>query len=243
MGVIKSPWIFDAWFKQCPFNYCDHFGDKKLLATVCKICHDEIIENELLIKEGKDPNDLGVVFEKVGNSLAETLLLVRQDAERMGIDLDNLPEEEEDPYDSREEPIYKLIVKYGDAVEKSIRDLEMVPIDADEQLVGKALDALAHSRSYVISKIGRALSSRHEEQFDLPELNANDGKTSAFLAYIAVQRNCRAMLALVKHRPLIDLREKYLKFAKLSLKTSEMIKQEFFPLEDLDYEEFGYPDF
>lgn len=243
MGVIKPPWISRDWFRQCPFNYCDHFGDKKLLATVCKICHDEILENEQIKKAGKDPYALDVVFERVGESLSQTLTLVRQDAQRLGIDLDNLPEEEEDVFDFRQEPIYKLIFKYGNAVEKSIRDLEVFPVDADEQLIRKAIDALGHSRHYVIAKIGRALSSSNEEQFEPPEFHANDGKTSSFLSYIAILRNCRVMLALVKHKPLIDLREKHLKFAKQSLKISEIIKQQFFPHEDLVYEEFGYTDF
>jgi len=239
MGVVKPPWISQKWFRQTPFNYCDHFGDKKLLAQLCKICHDEIAENEQLIKEGKDPYNWGVVFERVGKSLAQSLVLIQKMAEEQGIDLDNIPEEE-DPYDSSKEPIFKLMQKYGDVVEKTIKDLEIVPIDTDVILVEKVIDALSHSRHYVIAKIGRALSSR---QFDLPELNANDGKTSAFLAYIAIQRNCRAMLTLVKHKPLVDLREEHLKFAQLSLRTSDLIKQEFFPLEELEYDEFGYSDF
>ena len=51
------------------------------------------------------------------------------------------------------------------------------------------------------------------------------------------------MLTLVKHKPLVDLREEHLKFAQLSLRTSDLIKQEFFPLEELEYDEFGYSDF
>lgn len=243
MGIIRPPWISKAWFKKFPFNYCDHFGDKKLLSQLCKICHDEIIENDQLRKMGKDPYDWGVVFERVGASLGKTMALVQQEAERLGIDLDNLPEEDEDPYNPETEPIYKLVVKYGDAVEKIIRDLEVVPIDTDLVLLEKGVNALSHSRTYVIAKIGRALQSKQEERFDTIMQDLADSKTAALFAYVAIQRNCRVLLALVKHKPLADLREKHLKFAKLSLKTSEIIKQEFFPLEDLVYEEFGYSDF
>lgn len=243
MGVIKPPWISDSWFRKCPFNYCDHFGDKELLATVCKVCKEELDRLAKYKKEGKDPYDMKNVLNDVAEDLATTMYLVQKDAERMGIDLNNIPEVEEDPYDYQEEPIYKIAVKYGDRVEQVMRNLEVIPVDVDLRLLEKVIDVLSHSRHYVIAKIGRALMSKERERLDRFMGDLADSKTSALFAYVAIQRNCRALLALVKHKPLIDLREKHLKFAKLSLKISELIKEDFFPYEDLVYEEFGYEDF
>lgn len=58
MGVVKPPWVSKDWFAQCPFNYCDHFGEKEILATVCKICKDELNRLKLYKKAGKDPYDI-----------------------------------------------------------------------------------------------------------------------------------------------------------------------------------------
>lgn len=82
-----------------------------------------------------------------------------------------------------------------------------------------------------------------EERLDFMMQDLADSKTSAPFAYVAVQRNCRALLALVKRKPLIEWRDEHLKLAKLSLRVSALIKEEFFPLEDLIYEEFGCDDF
>ena len=65
MGVIKPPWISQEWFRKCPFNYCDHFGDKKLLATVCKICKEDIERVEKYKKEGRDPFDIKNALDDV----------------------------------------------------------------------------------------------------------------------------------------------------------------------------------
>lgn len=243
MGVIKPPWISQEWFRSCPFNYCDHFGNKKLLASVCKICKEDVERVERYKRTGKDPYEMKNVLDDVAENFAKTLAFVQTQAKEMGIDLNNLSEEEEDPYNLHQEPIFKVIVKYGDRVEQTTRDLEVVPIDADLKLLEKVLDVLSHSRHYVIAKIGRALHSREEERFDLMMQDLADSKTSALFAYVAIQRNCRALLALVKHKPLIDWREAHLKLAKLSLKVSNLIKEDFFPLDDLTYEEFGYEDF
>lgn len=114
MGVIKPPWISQEWFRQCPFNYCDHFGDKKRLAEVCKICQEELEYQAKCKKEGKDPYDMKNVFQEIGDNLAKTMVLVRQEAERMGIDLENLDGEYEEPPRPNNNPIYKLVAKYGD---------------------------------------------------------------------------------------------------------------------------------
>lgn len=236
MGVIKPPWIREEWFLRCPFNYCDHFGDKKVLAKICKICRDDVDRLEEYEREGKDPYEVKNVLADVAESFTEIIYQLRKSAEEMGIDLDNMEYEEE--IDPRTFPVYKLAEKYGDRVEKEIKNLEVVPIDVDVSLVANTIDVLAHSRSYVCAKIYRAIGSLKVELRD-PMNDLHDSKTSAFFAYIAILRNCNAMLALATHKPLRDLREKHLKFAQLSIKVAESIRKNFFPNERLIYEEIG----
>ena len=238
MGVIKPPWISQGWFRQCSFNYCDHFGDKQSLAEVCKICQEDLERLGKYRKEGKDPYDMKNVFKDVSESLAKTTAMIAKEAKRMGIDLDNLDDDYEEPPPAKNYPIYKLVTKYGNHVERIINNLSEVPIDADIELLSRVVDAFSHSRNYVIAKISRALSSHWEEERD-PNDQTEDSKTSAFLAYIAIERNSRAALAIARHKPLRDLKQKHLKFAKLSLEVADIIKKQFFPKYKLAYREFG----
>ncbi|MBI2420932.1 MAG: hypothetical protein HYV38_02505 [Candidatus Levybacteria bacterium] len=242
MGVIKPPWVSEKWFNRTPFNYCDHFGDKERLATKCRICKDEIDRLERYKKEGKDPYDMKNVFEDLGKDLALAMAMVTKKAKEMGIDLDNLPDEEDEAPPHESYPIFNTVGKYGNKIEGASKELKIIPIDTDTKLVLKAVDAFSHSRHYVVAKIGRVLSSRWEEAKD-PDDDLDDSKTSAFLAYIAIDRNSRAFLALAEHKPLNSMKVKHLKLAKLSLELCELIKEEFFPDERLEYEEFGYNDF
>lgn len=238
MGVIRPPWISKEWFSKCPFNYCDHFGDKQLLATICKICKDDLKRDEFYKKSGKDPYDWKNVFEDLADSLAQVHKMIEKDAKRLGIDLNNLPDEEDEAPPHESYPIFNLVGKYGDQVERIINGFKEVPTDTDIQLTMKAVDALSHSRHYILAKVGRALSSRWEEQKD-PSDDLDDSKTSAFLAYIAIERNSRALITLSRHKSLRLSKEKFLRFAKVSLGMCEMIREEFFPQERLTYEDFG----
>lgn len=237
MGVIRPPWVSKSWFDKCPFNYCDHFGNQKLLAIICKICKEDLKRKEFYKKLGVDPYDWKYVFKDMRDDLAKVHKMLEKEAKRLGIDLDNL-EDIEEPPGPETYPIFKLVKKYGDQVEKIIKNLQVIPINADLNLVMKTVDVLSHSRHYIIAKIGRSLSSRWEGEKD-PRDDLNDSKTSALFAYVAIERNSRALLALSKHKPLKELKEKFIKFAAVSLDIAEVIKEEFFPKDKLIYKELG----
>lgn len=241
MGVIRPPWVSKSWFDRCPFNYCDHFGNQELLTTVCKICKEELKRKDFHKKAGKDPYDWQYVFKDLGDDLAKVHKMLEKEANRLGIDLNNLDDVEEAPKPETY-PIFNLMRRYGDRVEKIIKSLQAVPIDTDLELTIKAVDVLSHSRHYVIAKTGRALSSRWEEEKD-PQDDLYDSKTSALFAYVAVERNSRALLALSKHKSLRTLREKLIKFAAISLDLAQFIKEEFFPKDKIIYKELGCEDY
>ena|SRR3990167_4363032 len=242
MGVIKPPWVSQKWFRQCPFNYCDHFGNKQRLAEVCRICQDELEYHARCVREGKDPYDMKNVFKEIGDNFAKIMAMIQEEAERMGIDLNNLDDDYEEPPPSKIYPVYRLIAKYGYQVGSIIKNLSEIPIDADVELVSKAIDVFSHSRHYVIAKISRALSSRWTEEKDTED-DTEDSKTSALFAYMAIERNSRAALALAKHKALKDLKQKHLKFAKLSIELAQIVKREFFPKYKLNFREFGAEDY
>lgn len=226
MGVIRPPWIPRKWFRSCPFNYCDHFGDKEVLGKVCVVCREDLknnIPSEYYYEIKTTPSDLW----------EETISLV---VNNKLIDL-------EDDKDYAAIPVYRMIQQYGYHIHSAIQGLQSVPEKADIQLVNKSMDVLSHSRFYIVVKLTRALSSREAAQGREFDFGIADSKTSAFFAYIAIKRNARALLALSKHRPLVNRRVYYLKLASVSVELYEMIQQEFFPDDKLIYEEIGCNDF
>ncbi|OGH19828.1 MAG: hypothetical protein A3D74_00970 [Candidatus Levybacteria bacterium RIFCSPHIGHO2_02_FULL_37_13] len=239
MGVVRPPWISKSWFEKCPFNYCDHFGNQEVLATICKVCKEDVERNRFYKKAGKNPNDWKYVFQEMVENFAKVHKMIEKDAKRLGIDLTNIPDEKDSAPEPETYPIFLLMQGYGDHAEKIIKNLSAVPIDSNMELVTRAVDGLAHSRGYVIAKTARAINSRYEEKGDENMQELADSKTSALFVYMAIERNSRALLALAKHKPLRDWRENHVKFASVSLDLLDMLREEFFPEDILDYEEFG----
>lgn len=239
MGVIRPPWVTKTWFSQCPFNYCDHFGDKYVLATMCKICKDEIIREKLYKKAGKDPNDMKEVFKDIGNSLAHALYLLHKEAERLGIDLNNLEDVEEAP-EPDNYPLFQAVTSYGKAVGNFIHKLSKTPVFTNDiPLIEKALEVLSHSRFYIVAKTHRAYSSKWEEAKD-PENDLDDSKSSAFLAYIAIVRNEHTIRKLLNEGVIhYSLTRLAVQIRRASEEIAEYIREEFFPKDKLDYKEFG----
>lgn len=207
---------------------------------MCKICKDNIERKERLRREGKDPNSWDEVFKEVGKNLALTMTMIQRDAKRLGVDLSKV----EDEPDSREiQPrryrIYRIIEKYGSWVEKAIKDLEFVSRDTNINLLKRAIDVFSHSRFYAQVKIHRALASCKEEKDDEISQELADSKTSALLAYLAVDRNSRTFFRLANHKPLAHLRKKFLRLTKVSNEVAELIQSEFYPEDKFEIKEFG----
>lgn len=72
----------------------------------CPLCGRIARDRDRLVREGKDPDSMEGAFESVGASLAEALIMIKKDAERMGIDITNLDDVEEVP----EANIFPLVV-------------------------------------------------------------------------------------------------------------------------------------
>jgi hypothetical protein len=93
----------------------------------CKICGkinqdrlEHIIKNE-------DPDSMESALEDVGNSLGETLGMIKQHAQEMGIDIENIgPEELEEPPEPKDFPLYLRIEKWRKNMENIIDSAEIV---------------------------------------------------------------------------------------------------------------------
>lgn len=229
--MIKPPWITKDWFEKCRFNYCDHFGNKELLARVCIICRDEF----------ENPYDPTSVLNDIGKTFSKTRILLEQKIAELNIDLDKI--ELEESFEPRDYPIFFLVEEYSKVVGKWLTYLHPISKTTGNEVIKKANDVLAHSQHFVVAKIGRALGSRQEEEKDQFMKELADSKTAAFFAYIAILRNSNALKALARQRGSEPLMEMYLRGVKLSLSVAAVIRKEFFPKEILKYEEFGIEDF
>lgn len=239
MGIVHPPWIDEDIFQQYTFNYCDHFGDKEELALMCKICRDEVKMHQKHKNGGRDPYDLENVFFEISKSFQMAHEMLKKDAKRFGIDIDNLediPDEEE--IDESTFEIYRIAEIYGKVIMHLLQDFESFPLDTDHILIEKALDAFSHSQLYVQVKVSRAIHSSVEDTKD-PEIQSEDAKTSALLAYLALDRNGRACIALANHHPLINFRKKFMALAHKSFTVAEIVHQEFFPDYPTNFDEFG----
>lgn len=241
MGVVRPPWISKEWFNKCPFNYCDHFGDRSITSKICKICAESERREAIYLRMGQDPYDLKNVFKDMAEDLANVMVMFRRDCERFGIDMDNLPDTKDDDFDPHGDPLLRLTQVYGDQVRKILQKLFRFNEKHPTKIISMITDVLAHSQVYVQAKTYRALCSRNDEERsgNTWELELADSKTSAFLAYLAVRRNSQALVALSRLTDKINEKERFLEFAQAGLELCEMIRQEFFPKDELTYQEIG----
>lgn len=240
MGVIRPPWIDKEWFSKCPFNYCDHFGNKPMLAKICKICRDDVLEGFYQLKEENAAGEMPYRYKNSSRDLKQILNIVEKQVKKMGLDMKIIQANDfqEAPKDVL--PIIHAVHSYGKRIEKAINEIDFFPEDADGELIMNAIDIFSHSRHYIIVKTSRAIDSRFDMYGIEDELQ--DSKTAAFFAYVAVERNSHAFLVLAQHQPLHDMKIKHLQLARLSVLLCEMLRKEFFPLEEMEYVEFGYED-
>jgi hypothetical protein len=238
MGVLILPWISKKDFNATPFNYCDHFGNKKALAQKCSICREEIEFTNDCLRKGLDPHDPNLLMKSVASNLGTATQMISEHAKEMGIDLDNLDDTEDPPNTDflHEHWLYLAALEYQKRVSQMIQMFY-----PDYESYHHFLNALFHSQFYVPVKIMRALQS----QLDDPEMRelTQDEKTSAFFAYIASLRNGLCAIKLAEHVKSRKSQKECQQFAQISFNLCRAIQTHFFPKESLDFEELGCDDY
>jgi hypothetical protein len=237
MGVVRPSWITVEWFAQCPYNYCDHFGDKSILARVCQFCLEDLVRDKRPSSlQQLDPFNIQFLIIDIPKEVSKILVDIDNAKEKLGLTLEerriNLSEDQFGNF-----AIYKVALEYGYLVEEIMHLIESFPKIKNRELA----EALSHSRYYVQVKISRALSSKNEEQKN-PTIDLFDSKTSALFAYLAAMRNSQETIKFVEKAGIsLLIKKQLLEFALTSIKIAELIRNQFFPLEltfeQLDLEE------
>lgn len=100
----KDGFEFPVWMECCwKRELCN---DKN-----CKLCGRILRDRQKHIDKGEDPDDFKSVFEDVGGSFKEVLIMIKKDAARMRIDITNVDNIQEPP-ESDEFFLYKKVNKW-----------------------------------------------------------------------------------------------------------------------------------
>ena len=114
----------DDKYKPPPFNYCDYRCDRCEHKDTCRVYKDD--QERLLdhYVKGEDPykpevfmQDLHEIFEKTKNMIMEM-------ADKEGIDLSDMPDEEPQRVNPEEYAIYRLAYSYTREAHSFIKELE-----------------------------------------------------------------------------------------------------------------------
>lgn len=222
------------FLKWLPFNFCDRFCERcEEFQDDCKVYQDEIEFKTRCLIEGKDPNDMKVVFEHVGENLAKTMKMVQEMMERDGVKIAKKDEEEYEKKQAakkrkiRSYPLYKkswpLAKKLVDFLENFENFFEQKPwILACVQNEIREISFYCH---LVSIKGYRAMDSKIEKEEDKDDFPRSDSMVSAALGYYslrACQKSLEAILNLMK-----DTDQLWVFRTQEILKTTKEAEEEF----------------
>lgn len=191
------------------YNYCDRWCERCRLRNKCSLYDKEqkrISEHE---SRGEDPYDWNTILEDIKDEFAETLKLIRKAAEKQGIDLDDLPDEDVEMVDPGDHPMVLTASGYSkeagnflktlrDTIQKEGVDLtkrvEYMPsAEEDKEMllrVVSSYDTIMWYHTLIPVKIRRALQSKMEDE---DEFSREDALISAKIAYIGVMRSLQSL--------------------------------------------------
>lgn len=129
----------------------------------CKICGRILRDRQKHIEKGEDPDDLKSALEDVGDNFKEAMMMVKKDAERLGIDLENIDDIKEPP-EPEKFPFYRKIQKWHKMVSQIGKDAEA---SGDLWLGTEAAADLFWYKNTLLAKVYRELCNIwHIEQKD-----------------------------------------------------------------------------
>ncbi|HMB65825.1 MAG TPA: hypothetical protein VKO42_03025 [Patescibacteria group bacterium] len=124
----------------------------------CPLCGKINKQRQKHIEKGEDPDDLRCVFEDVSENFKETFELLEKDAEKMGIDLENVEDVEEPPR-AEEYELYKKVKEWRNDIMEVIKQSDA---KGAAWLWSEAGKDLAWYTNTIIAKTYRQLSNRWE---------------------------------------------------------------------------------
>lgn len=157
-------------FEPGIYNYCDRWCERCNESDKCILYYDEQQARSRYLSEGKGPDSLESAFEMVKEIFEETRKMIEMSAQEKGLDLDlnNLPETEDDEEDfwrqaSKLLPVQKVrqfSQKAHEYVEEIEQEMRKYPFLIDK--LEEDYQIFIHYYLLLNPKMRRALSSRLE---------------------------------------------------------------------------------
>ena len=200
-------------------NYCDRWCERCLFTTQCLSC--ELSEDHFDSPESKDINNREF-WDKLHEVFSATLKMVKEHAEQMGIDLNNIDDEEADrreqqiDAEAQNHPCSKAAKEYAEVVRDWLDEsrhlfeekqdqlhstLQMALPDSDPLAeagdISDAFEVIQWYQYFIHVKLTRALHGLFRKDED--DIEMYDANASAKVALEAIDRSISAWGRLLKH--------------------------------------------
>jgi len=192
------------------YNYCDRWCERCPLKDRCLLYAKEAKRLARHKTRGEDPYDWNIVMQDIKEDFGETLTLLRKFAEEQGIDINELPEEEPEPYDPSNHPLMKTGNNYFEMTRKYLEELRKIINEEREDLAKRVeiipsaegdietlkeiisnYEIISWYHTLISVKIHRALQGKMEHDED--EFAQSDADGSAKVAYIGIMKSMNAL--------------------------------------------------
>ncbi len=195
------------------YNYCDRWCERCTMSSKClNYAHEQAMKEEATDPETNDISN-EKFWESLRMSFEVTHELIAEDAKRLGIDLDNLPDiEVKEPKkkpveiiaEDYSKKIYKWLTANNDKLKQKAEQLLLVNPDDETALkFADAWEVVQWYSVFISAKVHRAhfdLDERLEDEED--EYNVfSDNLGSAKIAIIGINRSMEALSAMYSHMP------------------------------------------
>lgn len=196
------------------YNYCNRWCERCPFTHACRVYADT---REFEEKHGPEPS-MEATMEYVGESLSRTMELLRADAAKHGIDIDNLPEVEvvRLPLTGKEEELvswcrdyYKSVKAFFDKHMEAVKEqmLELVDhfkmgipgVEDKMKRIRDAIDTIQWHQYFIYVKCRRALNKCEGEEWPDNDPVQNDANGTAKIARIAVRDSLASWEVLLGH--------------------------------------------
>ncbi len=190
------------------YNYCDRWCERCTMTNKCLVyAHEQEMKEDSANPETRDTSNKNF-WDQIRLSFEVMFELIQEDAERLGIDLNNVPDS---PIpDDIEYPVEKLANDYGFAIHNWLIANNDILIDKAEQMLlihNNKNDAVKLADAWeVVQWYSFFISAKtHRAHFDLNERQNekedeysvfSDNLGSAKIAIIAIDRSINALSAL-----------------------------------------------
>ncbi len=107
-----------------PYNYCDRWCERCVIdKTRCEVYQRETNDRLHHEIDGVDPDDTDVVIADVNKNFDEALLLLREKAKELGVDLDKVEDPPEPPpRRPKTDPLFRRARELTTAISRFLRD-------------------------------------------------------------------------------------------------------------------------